>query len=250
MFGNVQGKSSQKASTLQKPPADSVKALPHAQTVPKAVKEEWPSLSEVANHRKKCVDLPLQTSPTSLSAELRPLSTAGLSAITETASCSPLPAETSTGLGMTGLGAPPKTKPALSAVPSEIASKLKPKPVEEKIHAQTERERHGAKLEPSSTPLVDTTRDTACVSNVSKDEIVDRRGTTSNGREMPSQKALTAAAVRPITPSVRLSPAPSGDPRMTIVVESLSKDEPEEDVKSRFRAYGRLVNMSFRALYS
>ena len=61
--------------------------------------------------------------------------------------------------------------------------------------------------------------------------------------QIASPHSTSATAVtRPLTPNVRMSPAPSGDPKMTIVVENLWKTEPEEEVKRRFRVYGRLVS--------
>lgn len=72
-------------------------------------------------------------------------------------------------------------------------------------------------------------------------QIEEKPACNNISRPIEEEIALVTPTA-PLIPNVRLSPAPSADERMTILVEGLSKDETEEAIKKRFRAYGRIVS--------
>ena len=212
----------QSTSILEKSPANVPSQGTTQLTAPISSKEEWPSLSTLSIPHNKCVELPSEDSKVTLP----------LPSILPVDEVVPVPtSSSSTELIMSGIGGDEQF-PATNSGAAGISKE------QEDIQAQESSLAVGSLQDNDrpnghsyKSPLVGLQASSpVSVAKVADTQIASPHST------------LATTAKRPLTPNVRMSPAPSGDPKMTIIVENLWKTEPEEEVKGRFRAYGRLVS--------
>jgi hypothetical protein len=188
----------------------------------KPLKEEWPSLSKLNVHKKQSVELPAEDSKVTSLSDHQVFSI-------KPQPVSPVPV--SQGLIQTGV----ETKEqVLPATPSPVGPSKKREKAKAPIVGKGSQH-----VKSTPTGLADLAKhsdDSAVLSRSTRDS---PSATTAEQNALSPRVPATPATL-PLTPNVRMSPAPSGDPKMTIVVDNLSRHEPEEEVKRRFRAYGRL----------
>jgi hypothetical protein len=214
----------------------------------KPIKEEWPSLPNVPSRRKITTDLlSQQTSSEGVAELLAPRvavespAVAGSAETTNSIRAEPTTdSDNARSDGRVDADFT-ESKTAQHALRMEIeqiaqSEKVESSPGKAEDHDPSPVVDLPSTFDSSSSQVTLTTRKV-------KDAIVTDPQVNIIRQEIPSAKVVSSVA-RPLTPSVRLSPAPSGDPKMTIIVENLHKSEPEESVKMRFRKYGRLVGLS------
>lgn len=239
-------------------PTNPVTAVPEVGIVsePKTVKEEWPSLPDMSSRRKTNGDLPPHTSPKQKAADL-PVPRAAVESTSVAASAEatkPIRVQLSTDPVKAGLDGRVDTeltevKPARPDSCIDIDENAQSSVADDHKSSSAEAQNHDAspQVEPPSSFDSSSSR-----VNLTSDEVEDVIATEPQvnaiRQEIPSGKVVSVVD-RPLTPSVRLSPAPSGDPKMTVIVANLSKSEPEDSVKTRFRKYGRLVSLSLHILH-
>lgn len=192
--------------------------------VSKPLKEEWPSLSKLNIPRKKSVELPADDFKVASLSDQQVLSS-------QSQPVSPVPA--SKALVQTGVKPkeqvlPATPKPVEPAKEHENVKAVTVNKGVRKVDSAPTGPAELAKHSDASTALPRPTRDPPSAIMAPQNAL--------------SPRASVTPAALPLTPNVRMSPAPSGDPKMTIVVEGLTKHEPEDEVKRRFRAYGRIVS--------
>lgn len=228
--GNSSNESGRSSLAIPIPPGINGDASSKVETeTTEPIREEWPSLPNVSGRKKSREDRPLQVATVEISSKLPSMSSAVQTPVTMTQSVAAVSA---------------KSEAKSSAeVPDERVSfdDYKPtiaKTVQDLDHTQTAEE-----TSPVHSNL-DQTESIKDAANPSPGAEVETATASQSENVLAKIPPAVSAATRPLTPSVRLSPAPSGDSKMTIVVDYLSPKEPEEDIKLRFRQYGRVV--SFR----
>lgn len=208
------------------------------------VQEEWPVLP-VSNSKRKCIELPEAGSPLPLAPpglpHVPPLSFDQLAEKDETPQSA---SESTSVLGIVADGLNDKKDRICSISPNLCANELKDHLSQQYTVAS---EHVLTSVESASSNAGGTGKDLRKQVNLAIERPMD--ATQVQGKSisdnMPSPKVDGIAvftATPPLMPNVRLSPAPTADERMTISVEGLSKDESEESIKERFRAYGRIVS--------
>ncbi|KAJ9122247.1 hypothetical protein QFC22_001667 [Naganishia vaughanmartiniae] len=225
-----------------------IKDSPEA-TVPNNFQEEWPVLP-VSNNKKKCVELPAPGSPPPLAPpgllEFPPVGVDRCSEAQKTAQ----PAFKSTSvLGTVADGLNDKTDRSCIASDVPAATNNKKDPVFQQGKIASE---------PLTTAIGPVSNNAGKIGQVAEEhahlndqgpgaDCLVRGQSTSDNMSLPAAQGISVVtSTSPLMPNVRLSPAPSADERMTILVEGLSKDESEDAIKARFKAYGRLVNTNYK----
>lgn len=225
----------QSSSKIMIPSVIDIKTASEVDIKPKTelIKEEWPSLPDVSGRKKTRASPPSEETP----GDAAP-STPSATQVSEIAS---QPVCAVSAKPLTTVPTCSEEQPAddhLKANIVDTALQTDKNPKAKKMTVDKAHLDQAGAERITAHRLPDAEAEVATASQATADVV----------EKLPSPNVVVPAVTRPLTPSVRLSPAPSGNPKMTIIVDNLSTKEPEDDIRARFRHYGRVVSLRSQAV--